>query len=158
MSKEFKTSGNRPRRSFMEEFKRAAAHRVAVEGYSFNRAAQAVGVRSNSLRGWYKKYAPEPEAHVSAASRREQAAAEETPGSRNGTRNPKKNNGVLCEGVAVPLFVLETGRLDETTTRLAFGDRHVSYSRRVKKRFLQMAEGHAEPACSAQRTYSCGGA
>jgi len=34
---------------------------MAVEGYSFNRAAQAVGVSSNSLRRWYEKYVPEPE-------------------------------------------------------------------------------------------------
>lgn len=62
MSKESKTSGKRARRSFTEEFKRDAVNLVAVEGYSFNRAAQAVGVSSNSLRGWYEKYAPEPEA------------------------------------------------------------------------------------------------
>ncbi len=62
MSKEFKTSGKRPRRSFTEEFKRDAVNLVAVEGYSFNRAAMAVGVSANSLRGWYEKYAPAPEA------------------------------------------------------------------------------------------------
>ena len=62
MSKETKTSGKQPRRSFTEEFKRDAVNLVAVEGYSFNRAAKAVGVSSNSLRGWYEKYAPEPKA------------------------------------------------------------------------------------------------
>jgi transposase len=35
---------------------------VAVEGYSFNRAAQAVGVSANSLRRWYETFVPEPEA------------------------------------------------------------------------------------------------
>ena len=62
MSMDDKTSGKRPRRSFTEDFKRDAVNLVAVEGYSFNRAAQAVGVSSNSLRGWYEKYVPEPEA------------------------------------------------------------------------------------------------
>ena len=62
MSRESKTSGKRPRRSFTVEFKRDAANLVAVEGYSFNRAALAVGVSVNSLRRWYEKYVPEPEA------------------------------------------------------------------------------------------------
>lgn len=62
MSKKSMASGKQPRRSFTEDFKRDAVNLVAVEGYSFNRAAQAVGVSSNSLRGWYEKYAPEPEA------------------------------------------------------------------------------------------------
>ena len=62
MSKESQTSGKRPRRSFTEEFKRDAVNLVAVEGYSFNRAALAVGVSSNSLRRWYEKFIPEPEA------------------------------------------------------------------------------------------------
>jgi len=62
MSKKTRTSGKQARRSFTEQFKKDAVNLVAVEGYSFNRAAQAVGVSSNSLRGWYEKYAPEPEA------------------------------------------------------------------------------------------------
>ena len=62
MSQESKTSGNRPRRSFTDEFKRDAVNLVAAQGYSFNRAAQAVGVSSTSLRGWYEKYVHEPEA------------------------------------------------------------------------------------------------
>jgi transposase len=33
-----------------------------VEGYSFARAADAVGVSPKSLREWYDKFAPEPEA------------------------------------------------------------------------------------------------
>ena len=60
MSQESKTSGNRPRRSFTDEFKRDAVNLVAVEGYSFHRAAQAVGVSSNSLRRWYQKFVPDP--------------------------------------------------------------------------------------------------
>jgi len=62
MSKEFKVSGKQHRRSFTEEFKRDAVNLVVVEGYSFNRAAQAVGVSASSLRGWHEKYAPEPQA------------------------------------------------------------------------------------------------
>ena len=60
MSKESKTSGKQPRRSFTDEFKRDAVNLVAVEGYSFHRAAQAVGVSSNSLRRWYQKFVPDP--------------------------------------------------------------------------------------------------
>ena len=71
MSKEPKTSETRSRRSFSEEFKRDAVNLVAVEGYSFNRAAQAVGVSSNSLRGWHEKYVPEPEACGEDATFRE---------------------------------------------------------------------------------------
>ncbi len=62
MSKESVTTGNRPRRSFTEDFKRDAVNLVAVEGYSFHRAAQAVGVSSNSLRRWYQKFVPDPQA------------------------------------------------------------------------------------------------
>ncbi len=62
MSQELKMSGKRPRRSFSEEFKRDAVNLVAVEGYSFNRAALAVGVSVNSLRRWHEKYVPEPQA------------------------------------------------------------------------------------------------
>ena len=62
MSKESKVSGKQHRRSFTEEFKRDAVNLVAVEGYAFNRAAQAVGVSVSSLRGWYEKYVPEPQA------------------------------------------------------------------------------------------------
>ena len=40
-------------------------------------------------------------------------------------------------------------RLDQTATRLVSGDCHVSYSRRIEKRFLQMAEGRTQSAGSA---------
>jgi transposase len=62
MSKKTNMSAKLARRVFTEEFKKDAVNLVAAQGYSFNRAAQAVGVSSNSLRGWYAKYAPEPEA------------------------------------------------------------------------------------------------
>lgn len=61
MSKDTTTKAKRPRRSFTEEFKREAVNLVVVQGYSFKRAAEAVGVSPNSLRGWYDKYAPAPE-------------------------------------------------------------------------------------------------
>lgn len=48
------------RRTFTEEFKREAVNLVVVEGYSILAAATAVNVNENSLRYWYKKYAPEP--------------------------------------------------------------------------------------------------
>ncbi len=62
MSKETKATGKRVRRTFSEEFKRDAVNLVAVEGYSIKRAAEAVGVSPNSLRGWYVKLAPPPDA------------------------------------------------------------------------------------------------
>ncbi|MFK7734546.1 MAG: transposase [Pirellulaceae bacterium] len=34
---------------------------VVDQGYSFNKAANAVGVASRSLREWHEKFAPEPE-------------------------------------------------------------------------------------------------
>ena len=52
----------RAKRSFTDEFKKDAVNLVVVEGYSFARAADAVGVSSKSLREWYDKFAPEPEA------------------------------------------------------------------------------------------------
>jgi len=62
MNQESDTATKRPRRSFTEEFKRDAVNLVAVEGYSFSRAALAVGVSANSLRRWYEKFVPEPQA------------------------------------------------------------------------------------------------
>ena len=49
------------RRTFTEEFKREAVNLVAVEGYTFKAAAEAVGVSPRSLRGWHEKFAPKPE-------------------------------------------------------------------------------------------------
>jgi transposase len=62
MSTEDKRSKKRARRSFTEEFKRDAVNLVVVEGYSFKRAAEAVGVSSRSLREWHEKLAPPPKA------------------------------------------------------------------------------------------------
>jgi len=42
--------------------KRDAVRLVVEEKYTFAAAAQAVGVSVKSLRGWHKKYAPEPAA------------------------------------------------------------------------------------------------
>lgn len=50
------------RRSFTDEFKRNAVNLVVVEGYSFKRAAEAVGVSPKSLREWHQKLAPPPKA------------------------------------------------------------------------------------------------
>ena len=55
------TNGKRQRRRFSEEFKRDAVNHVVVEGYTIAAAAKAVNVLDGSLRGWYRKYAPEPE-------------------------------------------------------------------------------------------------
>lgn len=52
---------HRTRRIFTEEFKRDAVNLVAVEGYTFKAAAEAVGVNSRSLREWHEKFAPKPE-------------------------------------------------------------------------------------------------
>ena len=50
------------RRTFDDDFKKNAVNLVVVEGYSFQAAADAVGVSSWSLRSWHKKLAPVPEA------------------------------------------------------------------------------------------------
>ena len=62
MSKESKATRKRVRRSFSDEFKRDAVNLVVVQGYSFKRAADAVGVSSRSLREWHEKLAPTPDA------------------------------------------------------------------------------------------------
>jgi len=51
----------RTRRRFTNEFKQDAVNLVVIEGYSFKRAAEAVGVSSRSLREWHEKLAPPPE-------------------------------------------------------------------------------------------------
>jgi len=51
----------RVRRTFSEQFKRDAVNLVVNQGYSFSKAANAVGVSSRSLREWHEKFAPEPE-------------------------------------------------------------------------------------------------
>ena len=58
----------RPRRSFSAEFKQDAVDLVVKQGYSFNDAADAVGVRAKSRRDWHEKLAPEPESYDEDAS------------------------------------------------------------------------------------------
>ena len=50
MSKESTATRKRSRRRFSDEFKQDAVNLVVVQGYSFKRAADAVGVSSRSLR------------------------------------------------------------------------------------------------------------
>lgn len=58
MGKRSKGKSKRTRRTFTDDFKRDAVNLVVVEGYSFQRAADAVGVNSRSIREWYEKFAP----------------------------------------------------------------------------------------------------
>ena len=62
MGKGTNETSTRVRRTFTDEFKRDAVNLVVVEGYSFRRAADAVGVSSRSLREWHEKFAPAPDA------------------------------------------------------------------------------------------------
>ena len=61
MSKESTATRKRIRRRFSDEFKQDAVNLVVVQGYSFKRAADAVGVSSRSLREWHEKFAPKPD-------------------------------------------------------------------------------------------------
>ena len=62
MSKKKKEATSKKRRVYTEEFKRDAVNLVVVQGYSFARAGEALGVNPNNIRNWHEKYAPEPEA------------------------------------------------------------------------------------------------
>lgn len=62
MNKNTSSSKRRERRVFSEDFKRDAVNLVVVEGYSFKRAAEAVGISPNSLHRWHEKLAPQPDA------------------------------------------------------------------------------------------------
>ena len=64
MGKKESGQSKRIRRTFTEEFKRDAVNLVVVEGYFFQRAADAVGVSSKSVREWHEKFAPPPETSV----------------------------------------------------------------------------------------------
>jgi len=44
------------RRRFLDEFKRDAVRLITDQQYTFQAAAQAVGVSQNSLRVWHKKF------------------------------------------------------------------------------------------------------
>ena len=59
----------KPRRQrFPESFKCDAVRLVTHEGYTFQTAAQAVGVSSKSLRDWHKQRTPAPQPCGSDAS------------------------------------------------------------------------------------------
>lgn len=62
MGKRSTGKSKRIRRTFTDDFKRDAVNLVVVEGYSFQRAADAVGVNSRSIREWHEKFAPPAEA------------------------------------------------------------------------------------------------
>ena len=47
---------------YSDEFKRDAVRLITEGKYKFKTAAQAVGVSEKSLRDWYKKLVPPPEA------------------------------------------------------------------------------------------------
>ena len=47
-------------RRFPEEFKRDAVRLVTEQGYTFQTAAEAVGVCQKSLRDWHAKFVPPP--------------------------------------------------------------------------------------------------
>ena len=64
MGKSTNGKSNRIRRTFTDDFKRDAVNLVVVEGYSFQRAADAVGVSSRSVREWHEKFAPPPETSI----------------------------------------------------------------------------------------------
>jgi transposase len=61
MSKSRETNSKRSGRQYDDDFRREAVKLVVVEGYSFQAAADAVGVSSRSLRDWHEKFAPPPE-------------------------------------------------------------------------------------------------
>src|SRR5690242_8086337 len=48
------------RKSYTDEFKVAAAKLVREQGYTAKEAAQNLGVDPGSIRGWVRKYAPQP--------------------------------------------------------------------------------------------------
>ena len=58
MGKKQTGTSKRTRRTFAEDFKQGAVDLVVVEGYSFQRAADAVGVSAKSVREWHEKLAP----------------------------------------------------------------------------------------------------
>jgi transposase len=57
---ETKPETSSKRRRFSEEFKQEAVRLVVVEKYSFEAAAQAVGISSQTLRHWHDRLAPKP--------------------------------------------------------------------------------------------------
>jgi transposase len=55
------------RRRFLDEFKRDAVRLITDGQYTFQAAAEAVGVSQKSLREWHKKFASAPDASNGAA-------------------------------------------------------------------------------------------
>lgn len=55
------SAGRKPKRFFSDEFKRDAVRLIVEEKYTFKAAAEALGVREQSLRQWHAKLAPKPE-------------------------------------------------------------------------------------------------
>lgn len=47
-----------PKRKFTPEFKESAVKLVNERGYTIPEAAQSLGVDSNSIRGWIRKFPP----------------------------------------------------------------------------------------------------
>ncbi len=64
MGKKQSGTSKRIRRTFTDDFKRDAVNLVVVEGYSFQRAADAVGVSPKSVREWHEKFSPPPETSI----------------------------------------------------------------------------------------------
>ena len=64
------------RRRFTDEFKRDAVRLITDEQYTFQAAAQAVGVSQKSLRDWHTKFASVPNASNGAAVTVEQLQAD----------------------------------------------------------------------------------
>ena len=54
------------RRKFTREFKVSAVKLVSEQGYTIPEAAKSLGVDQGSIRGWLKKFAPEPGAAPSS--------------------------------------------------------------------------------------------
>ncbi len=53
---------------YPDDFRRDAVRLVTEEHYSFKAAAKAVGVSGRSLRNWYAKFGPTPQACGDGAS------------------------------------------------------------------------------------------
>ncbi len=54
------------RRKYTREFKVSAIKLVSEQGYTILEAAKSLGVDQGSIRGWLKKFAPQPGAEPSS--------------------------------------------------------------------------------------------
>jgi transposase-like protein len=70
------------RKGDSEEFKVAAAKLVREQGYTVRRAAQSLGVDPGSIRGWLRRYVPEPAARPRALRPRNSGARTPAAGRR----------------------------------------------------------------------------